>query len=233
MGKLIFTIVFLVWCLSACEQAPQSYTEFSKKFQCPENLASGQDQQNAINDFLTWAQMKYPDSTAASLVELRTKLLKEHNCSNTLTNINESSQEAHAQNLNMRYQCLRNNGSLYFSTVENENCQTIALKSGWKNFMTEEEFMVDINPSRIVREKDGAKIWAQFYLARPLSGGDFEYNYVQSITKYFCQTQQQLLVQGTYVLNGSVQYERLSNESLIEEIEPGSVAEYLLDYVCK
>lgn len=231
--KSIFAIISLVWCSFAYAQAPQSYADFSKTFQCPENFATEQDQKNALQEFLTWVQKKYPDLTVSKVVELRTKLLKEHRCDKTLANIQESSQEVQIQNSNTRYQCLKNNDSLYFSTVEKKKCQSIPLEAGWKNFLTEEGFMVDINPSKIVREKDGAKIWARFYLAQPSSGGSFKYNYVQSVTKYFCQTKQQLLIQGTYRLNGAVQYERLSNESVMEEIEPGSISELLLNYVCK
>jgi len=231
--KSIFAIISLVWCSIAYAQEAQSYADFSKTFQCPENLTTEQDQKNALQEFLTWAQKKYPDLTIAKVVELRTKLLKEHHCDNTLENIQESSQGVQAQNSKRRYQCLKNNYSLYFSIVEKEKCQSIPLEAGWKNFLTVEKFMVDINPSKIVREKDGAKIWARFYLAQSFSGGSFKYNYIQSVTKYFCQTKQQLLIQGTYRLNGAVQYERLSNESVMEEIEPGSIAELLLNYVCK
>lgn len=231
--KSIFAIISLAWCSFAYAQAPQFYADFSKTFQCPENLATEQDQKNALQEFLTWAQKKYPDLTVAKVVELRTKLLKDHHCDKTFANIQESLQGVQAQNLNTRYQCLKNNDSLYFSTVEKKKCQSIPLEAGWKNFLTEERFMVDINPSKIVREKDGAKIWARFYLAQQSSGGSFQYNYVQSVTKYFCQTKQQLLIQGTYRLNGAVQYERLSNESVMEEIEPGSISELILNYVCK
>jgi len=233
MKAAIFVLVSLFWCLSACAQAPQSYADFSKTFQCPENLATEQDKKNALQAFLTWAQKKYPDLTVDKVVKLRTKLLKEHHCNKTLANIQDFSKEDQSQNSNMRYQCLKNNGRLYFSTAEKKKCQSIPLEAGWKNFLTEEGFMVDINPSKIVREKDGAKIWARFYLAQPSSGGSFKYNYVQSITKFFCQTKQQLLIQGTYRLNGEVQHERLSNESVMEEIEPGTISELLLNYVCK
>lgn len=233
MKTPIFAILSLIWCLSAYAQAPQSYADYSKTFQCPENLTTAQDQKNSLQEFLNWAQKKYPDLTVAKVVELRTKLLKEHHCNKTLAKIQESSHEVQAQNPITRYQCLKNNGGLYFSTVRNEKCKSIQLEAGWENFLTEEGFMVDINPSKIVREKDGAKIWARFYLAQPSSGGSFTYNYVQSVTKYFCQSKQQLLIQGTYRLNGAVRFERLSTEAVMEEIEPGTISELLLNYVCK
>ena len=233
MKASIFAIGSLVWCLSTYSQATQSDADFSKSFQCAENLTSEQDQQNALQEFITWAQQKYPDLTVTKVVELRNKLLKEHHCNKTLANIQESSKKAQNQNSNIRYQCLKNNGNLYFSIFDNKKCQSIPLEAGWINFLTEKEFMVDINPSKIVKENDGAKIWARFYLAQPSSGGSFKYNYIQSITKYFCQTKQQLLIQGTYRYNGAVQYERLSNESVMEEIEPGTISELLLNYVCK
>lgn len=232
MKTSIFAIVSLVWCLSAYAQAPKSYADFSKTFQCPENMATEDDKKNAIKEFLTWAQNKYPDLTIAKVVGLRTKLLKEHHCNKAPANTQEFSREAKAENLNTRYQCLRNDGSLYFSTVGKKKCKSIPLEAEWKNFLTEEGFMVDINQSKIVKEKEGAKIWTRFYLAQSSSGGSFTYNYVQSVTKYFCQTKQQLLIQGTYRLNGAVQHERLSTESVMEEIEPGTISELILNYVC-
>jgi len=233
MKTVVFAITSLLWCLSAYAQTPKSYPDFSKNFQCPENLSTEQEQNNALQKFITWAGQHDPNITVEKLVELRMKLLKEHHCNKTLANIQESSQKSQPQDSNIRYQCLKNNGSLYFSTTEQKKCQSVPLDAGWTNFLTQEQVMVDINPSKIVREKDGAKIWARFYLAQPSSGGSFKYNYVQSVTKFFCQTKQQLLIQGTYRFNGVVQWERLSNESVMEEIEPGTISELLLNYVCK
>ena len=201
-------------------------------FQCPENIPTEQKRKKALNDFFEWAVQKYPNITTEQFVALRVEMLKKHKCVKTSASIksNESQQAS-----NNRYQCLKPNGSLYFSSKGGKKCQAVPLQPEWVNFRVEPSFIVDILPSKIVKERDGVKIWTQFYLAHPAhsSDGTWSYNYVKSVTKYFCATKQQLLIQGDYYLNGEIQSEMLSNESVKEEIEPGTVSELILEYACQ
>jgi hypothetical protein len=212
--------------------APLAHGAGIFSFQCPENIPTEEKQKKALSDFLGWAMQKYPNITTEQFVDLRIEMLEKHKCTKTLASIksNESQQTS-----NNRYQCLKSNGSLYFSSTGGRKCQPVPLEADWVNFRIEPNLIIDIIPSKVVKERDGAKIWSQFYLAQPASSSDdaWKYNYVKSITKYFCETKQQLLIQGTYYLNGEIQHERLSNESVTEEIEPGTISELLLDYACK
>lgn len=212
--------------------APLAHGASTFSFQCPENIPTEQKQNKALNDFLNWAMQKYPNITTEQFVALRVEMLEKHKCAKTLASIksNESQQKS-----NDRYQCLKSNGSLYFSSTGGKKCKSIPLEEDWVNFRIEPNFIIDIIPSKVVKERDGVKIWSQYYLAQPArsTDGAWKYNYVKSVTKYFCKSKQQLLIQGTYYLNGEIQNERLSNESITEEIEPGTISELLLDYACK
>ena len=212
--------------------SPFAHSAGTFSFQCPENIQTEQKQKKALNDFLEWAMQKYPNITTEQFVALRIEMLEKHKCAKTLASIKSSDSQ---QASNSRYQCLKANGSLYFSTNGGKKCQAVPLQSEWVNFRVEQGFIVDILPSKMVKERDGVKIWSQFYLAQPSrsSDGAWNYNYVKSVTKYFCETKQQLLIQGTYYLNGEVQNERLVNESVKEEIEPGTMSELLLEYACQ
>ncbi len=241
MKNSLFAILFLGFCSFSYAQMPMSYLNFSESFQCPESLATEAEQQSSLERFMQWATVKYPNLTVEKLVNLRTKLLKEHRCDKTLANIQEPSKGAHFKESKTRYQCIGESNRLYFSKFENKKCKTVPLEKGWENFLIEKGFIVDINFSKILKENNGVKVWARYYLAEPStfsfpktsSTSNFDYNYIQSVTKYFCQTKQQLLIQGTYILNGVVQYERLSNESVMEEIEPGTISELLVTHLCK
>ncbi|NOU01916.1 MAG: hypothetical protein HOO95_10145 [Gallionella sp.] len=229
MKSLVITLLAFTTITLA---APFAHGAGMFSFQCPENIPTEQKQKKALSDFINWAMQKYPNITTEQFVALRLEMLEKNKCAKTLASIksNESPEAS-----NNRYQCLKGNGSLYFSSVGGEECQSVPLEADWVNFRVEPDLIVDIIPSKVVKEIDGTKIWSQYYLAQVASSSDgaWKYNYVKSVTKYFCKTKQQLLIQGVYYLNGEIQHERLSNESIIEEIEPGTISELILDYACK
>lgn len=212
--------------------SPFAHSASTFSFQCPKNITTEKKQKKALNDFLEWAMQKYPNITTDQLVALRIEMLEKHKCTKTLASIKSNQSQ---QTSNYRYQCLKTNGSLYFSSTGGKKCQALPLQTDWVNFRIEPTFIVDILPSKTVKERDGVKIWTQFYLAQPVrsTDGAWNYNYVKNVTKYFCETKQQLLIQGSYFLNSEIQHERLSNEAVLEEIEPGTISELLLEYACQ
>jgi hypothetical protein len=135
----------------------------------------------------------------------------------------------------LRALCTREDGSRYFTQKLDANCRTNFLEEGWANFRFAETFIVDLLPENIVREPDGAKLWTQFFFAQPIPSedGTWRYDYVKSISKFYCGKRQTRLIQATYVLAGKRVYERSSAEAIVEEIEPGTVNEDLYKYVCK
>lgn len=231
MRSLLFGTLF--WCLAAQAQTSLSYADFSKSFRCPEDLPTDKAREKSVQTFLTWVQQSHPNLTIRKTVELRAKLLEEHYCEKTLANMRSSS--ALVENGSPRNLCTSDDGRRYFSDELAAHCVPVPLEHGWANFHSEPKVVVDVMPSKRVKERDGTKIWAQFFLAEPVPSDDgrWSYDYVKSITKYFCGTKQQLLIQGTYSLKGSRVYERSATESLMEEIEPGTLAEGLYNYACK
>jgi hypothetical protein len=225
-------IASLLWTVAAHAQAPLSDAEFSRTFRCPETLPTDDDRKETLQAFLTWAAKRHPDLTVQKVVELRMKMIEEHRCKDTLSNIQSS---ATAGRKPRRSLCTRNDGSRYFSDQAASNCSAIPLDSGWVNFQNEPRVLVDIMPSTRVKKHDGTKIWTRFFLAEPVASSDgrWRYDALKSVTKYYCGTKQQRLIQGTYMLNGRPVYERSSAESLLEEIEPGTLAEGLYEYACR
>jgi hypothetical protein len=224
---------FLFCCIAAQAQVPLSDAAFSKSFRCPEDLPTDQARQDAIYNFLAWVQQRYPGLTIAKIAEIRTRFLEEHHCEKTLANIRSSaviSDKKSPRNL-----CTADDGKRYFSNEPAQNCIPVPLEHGWKSFRSGPAFVMDILPSKVVRERDGTKVWAQFFLAEavPSDDGKWSYDHVKSVTKFFCGTKQQLLIQGTYSLNGRRIYERSSTESVMEEIEPDTLAEDLYHYACR
>jgi hypothetical protein len=213
-------------------QPPLSDAAFSRTFRCPESFPTDKDRKDDLNRFLRWAMERYPNLTVKDVVELRTRLLEEHHCERTLANIESSVGTANTSPRNL---CTGDDRKKYFSDHAGRNCTPVPLNTEWVNFYSGPKVVVDIMPLKIVREADGAKIWAQFFLAESVASDDgrWRYDYVKGVTKYYCRTKQQLLIQGTYSLNGSTVFERGSTDSIVEEIEPGTLAEGLYEYVCK
>ncbi len=133
------------------------------------------------------------------------------------------------------YLCVNGNEDKYISRRKTANCVPYTVPKGWITIMATENDIVDIMPNTIVREKDGAKIWAHFYSTyiSYLGNSNLQYDGVKSISKYYCNSKRTKLIQATYTLGLDVVYERLENESIMEEIEPGTVNEKLYEYVCK
>lgn len=133
------------------------------------------------------------------------------------------------------YLCLSDNGGKYISHKNTDTCVPYTVPKGWITVMATENDIVDIMPNTIVREKDGVKIWAHFYSAQPstMENNDIQYDGVKSISKYYCNKKQTRMIQATYTLGRTIVYERLANEAIMEEIEPGTVNEKIYEYVCK
>jgi hypothetical protein len=229
----IFVILFLCCEGTAYAQDPLSDAAFSQSFRCPESLPTDQARMDEALRFLFWAKQRHPDLTVSKIAELRVKFLEEHHCDKALKNL--SAPSALEKNNSTRNLCIANDGSRYFSAEPASHCTPVPLDRGWVNFHSEANILMDIMPAKIVKERDGTKIWAQFFIAQPVPSDDgkWSYDYVKSITKFFCGKKQQLLIQGTYSLNGRRVYERSSAESIVEEIEPGTLAEDVYRYACK
>ena len=211
--------------------ASLSWNEFYEQFRCPENLSSDNDRELNINDTTIWfATNSGKPLTIANLSAFRMGLLKEHNCTFTLNNIAK-----HNVEYPERYLCQTKSSSRIFSKENKNNCSSIRLENNWVNIIFSDSVIVDIMPSRIVKEGDNVKIWSQFYLAKnyAYSNPKFNYDRHRQISRFLCKTQQVQLIQGTYMLGEKVMYERLSNEMITEEIEPETIYEILYKYACK
>lgn len=91
-------------------------------------------------------------------------------------------------------------------------------------------------PDSVVRENNSVKYWYNAYFPNPYPDsehGRFEYDQVKAATKLDCKRRQQTFIQGTYFLNSKTVYERSAKASIVEEIEPGTVAEQLLLRFCE
>jgi len=132
------------------------------------------------------------------------------------------------------YLCLDADNKKYISYEYTDTCVDYTVPDGWITVMATENNIVDIMPNTIVREKDGVKIWAHFYSAQLNSMGknDIQYDGMKSISKFYCKKKQTKMIQATYTLGRDVVYERLEDEAIMEEIEPGTVNEKIYEYVC-
>jgi hypothetical protein len=97
-----------------------------------------------------------------------------------------------------------------------------------------------VQPTSLVREGDGVKIWDRFYLAGthayPFDHGRKQgpiYNGVKAVHKFLCETHQQILAQADYTLDGHVVYESTVKESVLEEIEPDTISAFMYDKYCE
>ncbi|MDB5985281.1 MAG: hypothetical protein JWR16_334 [Nevskia sp.] len=208
-----------------------SEAAFSKTFRCPEDLPNDQARKDALKTFLVWAGQRDTNITVTKIVELRTRLLEEHHCEKTLANIRQSELPPGAS----RYQCTAQDRSRHFTDQKDAGCVAVPIEDGWVNLISQPQALVDVLPSGNVKEDDGTKIWTQFYLAEPVSTEDGlrQYNHVKGVTKYYCKSKQQRLIQADYWLNDRLVLRTSSANSVIEEIEPGTLAETIYEYACK
>jgi hypothetical protein len=70
-----------------------SEDDFSKSFRCPESYATEEDRKFELADFLYWYGSSHKTATIKSIAAYRTKLLEAHNCTVTLKNIAENSDQ--------------------------------------------------------------------------------------------------------------------------------------------
>lgn len=127
------------------------------------------------------------------------------------------------------------NGRRYFSQNNNGDCQSIPHDNNSQIIAGSETYVFTYFPASIVRENNIIKYWYTAYFPNPfqdVEGNRFEYDRVKAATKIDCKRRQQTLIQGTYFLDDKIVYERSANESILEEIEPGTVAEDILRRIC-
>ena len=214
-----------------------SWNEFNRQFQCPENLKNDKERELNINDTNIWfATNSGQPLTLNNLISFRMKLLTEHNCTVTLSNIaKQNANSANNTSQPGRYLCKVANGTKTFDKENTGNCISISLERDWKNIVFSNTAVVDVLPLKIVREGDNVKIWSQFYLAKSYAYTNPQFNYdrLKQISRFLCKSKQVQLIQGTYMLGEKVMYDRLSNEMITEEIEPGTINETIYNYACK
>lgn len=95
---LIIAFMLLYGCAANQPKTPPSVTnlsedEFNKQFRCPESYSDDTQRMQATDNMLKWYGAHYKNTTLASVISFRVKLLEGHNCVVTLQNIksNETS----------------------------------------------------------------------------------------------------------------------------------------------
>jgi hypothetical protein len=143
------------------------------------------------------------------------------------------SNQAQAQS-SQHYICSAGNTRAIYSSSSGRSCAPLSVEADFVDLISTPHFLVTYHPGSIVKEGDTVKVWVATYLASPVpdDNGRFRYDSVKASYKFFCKGRQQLLVQGTYSLGHSRVYERLSNESVMEEIEPNTLASTMLGDFC-
>lgn len=208
-----------------------SFAETMPVFQCPENLPSEEARHAANLEFINWALKNYKNLSPDKFVDLRMDSLEKNNCMQTLANIRAQPRSAHS-----RFSCVDKDNSHYYSKEPKANCVFHTLEAQWENLLVSHTVIVDYIPSKIVKDKDGSKkIWLKFYFAniRQAVEGSWSYDQVKSLNRYYCNQRQTVLIQGTYTLNGKVVHERRADVSILEEIEPNTINDTILDTICK
>jgi hypothetical protein len=132
------------------------------------------------------------------------------------------------------YLCTQSGKRSFSETSKAPSCLTLHDEPGWADLMSNPEVIVSYHPSSVVRDGDTVKAWVQIYLATPVSGdkGHVQYDSVRASYKFYCRSRQQLLIQGTYKLGETRVHERPSSDSVMEEIEPDTIADTLLNLFC-
>jgi hypothetical protein len=135
-----------------------------------------------------------------------------------------------------RFACKQpNSPQTVFRSSRQGRCAEIKLEEGWRNFTVQPNVIVDFHPASIVRNGESIKVWVRFHLAVPardVQGRGWTYDGLKAAYEFKCAARQQVLVQGSYHLGSKVVYERLSNEALDEEIEPGTISDAFLRMLC-
>ena len=67
---------------------------FDAQFVCPETLGSADDREDAFERYTAWAHLRHPEWSFQKLLEVRTGLLRRHDCSVTLAKVTSSGQPA-------------------------------------------------------------------------------------------------------------------------------------------
>jgi hypothetical protein len=135
---------------------------------------------------------------------------------------------------NQHYRCLAGNIRAIYATPSGRSCVPLSIEPDFVDLISTPNFLVTFHPGSIVRQDDTVKVWVVVYLASPVQdyNGRFQYDSVKASYKFYCKVRQQLLIQGTYKLGRSRVAERLSNDSIMEEIEPNTIASAMLDDFC-
>ena len=200
------------------------------QFKCPESLTVQERKKNA-EEFWDYCRKEHPDWTIRDVIDYRMKLLEEHGCSRTLENIRTSAEADKSS----RYLCVEENGQRYFSSQRSDKCKEIKLEQGWENFSLIPSAIVDIKAGSLISEPDGKTIWVRFYLAGVYAGvdGRWNYDYVESMNKFYCGKQETRLINGTYKLGGKTVHIRPESESVAESVDPGTLNEAFYNFLCE
>lgn len=136
-----------------------------------------------------------------------------------------------------RYVCSEQ-GQRMFAIQYAPGCSVLPRENGWENVVSAPNIIVDVQPATIVREGNSVKIWIRNYLNKSYpyvsQQGKNRGNYdgMKGVFQFVCGKRQQIILQADYTLAGTPIYYRLSNESVTEGIEPGTVAETLYTKYC-
>jgi hypothetical protein len=95
MKKTLTLIAFVVSAPVWAAKAPLSDSKFDANFRCPEALPTAEDRDQAVLQFINWAQEAHGDWTIPQVLAFRMQLLEKHDCQETLENIRAQEQEYH------------------------------------------------------------------------------------------------------------------------------------------
>jgi hypothetical protein len=136
-----------------------------------------------------------------------------------------------------RYLCHHQEQSI-FAVEYSAGCIPLPVESGWKNVLSAPEILIDVQPDSVVRDGDTVKLWVRIYLNKSYpyetTTGESRGNYdgLKGVYKFFCHNRQQEIVQADYLSGETPIYYRLSNEAIVEEIEPGTAIETVYSEYC-
>lgn len=125
-----------------------------------------------------------------------------------------------------------------FSLSGGQNCREIPVEADYEPFFASPEALVDVSPSSLIRDGNSVKLWVRIYLNKTYpyvtSAGvnKGRYDGMKGVYKLICGQRQQVIMQADYLLAGEPIYYRLSNEAVTEEIEPGSLVDFLYKKYC-
>jgi hypothetical protein len=124
-------------------------------FRCPEDLPNQAAREAATEDFVHWFAERHGGVTSIRAVtDARMKLLQANHCTKTLAYIDATEK---TDQVASRYACVDQHKKRYFSVKPGDMCKALPLERDWQNFTITPDVVVDILPSKMVVDQDGAK----------------------------------------------------------------------------